>query len=43
MAPDLPDAFVYEWEQVPAATMFQHLVENLPRGVEAVMAAKGMN
>ena len=31
---------VAEWKQVPAA-MFQHVVENLPRRVEAVVAAKG--
>ena len=29
-----------EWKQVPAA-MFQHLVESLPRRVEAVIAAQG--
>ena len=29
-----------EWKQVPTA-MFQHLVENLPRRVEALIAAKG--
>ena len=28
--PDLTNAFVAEWKQVPAA-MFQHLVESLPR------------
>jgi hypothetical protein len=38
--PDLYNALVAEWKKVPAA-MFQHLVENLPRGVEAVIAAKG--
>jgi hypothetical protein len=37
--PDLTNAFVAEWKQVPAA-MFQHLVESLPRRVEAVIAAK---
>jgi hypothetical protein len=31
---------VAEWKQVPAA-MLQHLVEILPRRVEAVIAAKG--
>ena len=31
---------VAEWKQVPAA-MFQHLVESLPKRVEAVIAAKG--
>jgi hypothetical protein len=31
---------VVEWKQVPAA-MFQHLVESLPRRVEAVIAANG--
>ena len=36
----LTNAFVAEWKQVPAA-MFQHLVESLPRRVEAVIAAKG--
>jgi hypothetical protein len=30
--------FVAEWKQVPAA-MFQHLVEILPRRVEAVKGA----
>jgi hypothetical protein len=29
-----------EWKHIPAA-MFQHLVESLPRRVEAVIAAKG--
>ena len=38
--PDLTNALVAEWKQVPAA-MFQHLVESLPRRVEAVVAAKG--
>jgi hypothetical protein len=38
--PSLTNALVAEWKQVPAA-MFQHLVENLPRRVEAVIAAKG--
>ena len=38
--PDLTNALVAEWKQVPAA-MFQHLVESLPRTVEAVIAAKG--
>ena len=36
--PDFTNA--REWKQVPAA-MFQHLVESLPRRVEAVIAAKG--
>jgi hypothetical protein len=31
---------VAEWMQVPAE-MFQHLVESVPRRVEAVIAAKG--
>jgi hypothetical protein len=31
---------VVEWKKVPAA-MFQHLVESLPRIVEAIVAAKG--
>ncbi len=35
------DALLSEWEQVSTAPMFQHLVENLPRGIEAVIAAKG--
>ena len=38
--PDLANAFVAEWKQVPAV-MFQHLVESLPRRVEAVIAVKG--
>uniref|UniRef100_A0A8C8FXR6 Tc1-like transposase DDE domain-containing protein n=1 Tax=Oncorhynchus tshawytscha TaxID=74940 RepID=A0A8C8FXR6_ONCTS len=38
--PNLTNALVVEWMQVPAA-MFQHLVESLPRRVEAVIAAKG--
>jgi hypothetical protein len=38
--PDFTKAFVAEWKQVPAA-MFKHLVESLPRRVEAVIAAKG--
>ena len=38
--PDLTIALVAEWKQVPAE-MFQHLVESLPRRVEAVIAAKG--
>jgi len=38
--PDLTNALVAEWKQIPAA-MFQHLVESLPRRVEAVVAAKG--
>ena len=38
--PDLTNALVAEWKQIPAA-MFQHLVESLPRRVEAVIAAKG--
>ena len=36
---DLTNALVAECKQVPAA-MFQHLVESLPRRVEAVIAAK---
>ena len=39
--PDLTNYFVVEWKEVPAA-MFQHVVENLPRRVEAVIAAKGI-
>ena len=31
---------VADWKHVPAA-MFQHLVESLPRRMEAVVAAKG--
>ena len=38
--PDLTNIPVAEWKQV-AAAMFQHLVECLPRRVEAVLAAKG--
>ncbi|KAM9473079.1 transcription activator BRG1-like [Salvelinus alpinus] len=38
--PDLTNALMAEWKQVPAA-MFQHLVESLPRRVEAVIAANG--
>ena len=38
--PDLTNALVAEWKQVPAA-MFQHLVESFPRIVEAVITAKG--
>ena len=37
---DFTNALVAEWKQVPAA-MFQHLVESLPRKVEADRAAKG--
>ena len=36
--PDLTNALVAEWKQVLRA-MFQHLVESLPRRVEAVIAA----
>jgi hypothetical protein len=38
--PELTNALVAEWKEVPAA-MFQHLVESLPRRMEAVIAAKG--
>ena len=38
--PDLINALVAEWNQVPAA-MFQNIVESLPRRVEPVVAAKG--
>ena len=38
--PNLTNALVTEWKQIRAA-MFQHLVESLPRRVEAVIAAKG--
>ena len=38
--PDISNGLVAEWKQVPAA-MFQHLVESLPRRVEAVITAKG--
>ena len=38
--PDLTNALVAESKQIPAA-MFQHLVETLPRRVEAVIASKG--
>jgi hypothetical protein len=37
--PDLINALLAEGNQVPAA-MFQHIVESLPRRVEAVIAAK---
>ena len=37
--PDLTTALVNEWKQEPAAT-FQHLMERLPRRVEAIIAAK---
>ena len=40
--PDLTNALVAEWKQVPTA-MFQHLVKRLPRRVEAVIEAKGTN
>jgi hypothetical protein len=36
--PDHTNALVAEWKQVPPA-MFQHLVESLPRRVEAVISA----
>uniref|UniRef100_A0A673VX79 Tc1-like transposase DDE domain-containing protein n=1 Tax=Salmo trutta TaxID=8032 RepID=A0A673VX79_SALTR len=36
---DLTNALVAEWQQVPAA-MFLHLVESLPRRVEAAISAK---
>jgi hypothetical protein len=39
--PDQTNALVAERKQVPAA-MFQHLVESLPRRVEAVIAANGI-
>ena len=38
--PYLTNALVVEWKQLTTA-MFQHLVESLPRRVEAVIAAKG--
>uniref|UniRef100_A0A4W5KX62 Tc1-like transposase DDE domain-containing protein n=1 Tax=Hucho hucho TaxID=62062 RepID=A0A4W5KX62_9TELE len=38
--PNITNALVAEWKQVPAV-MFQHLLESLPRRVEAVIAAKG--
>jgi hypothetical protein len=37
--PDLTNDLVAEWKQAPAA-VFQHLVDMLPRRVEAVIAAK---
>jgi hypothetical protein len=40
--PDLTNALVGEWKQVPVA-MFQQLEESLPRRVTAVIAAKGAN
>jgi hypothetical protein len=39
---DLTNALVAEWKQVPGS-MFQHLVESLPRRGEDVIAAKGGN
>ena len=39
--PDLTHAVVAEWKQILAA-MVQHVVESLPRRVEAVIAAKGV-
>jgi hypothetical protein len=39
-APDLTNILVAKWKQGPAE-MFQHLVESLPRRVEAITAAKG--
>ena len=36
--PDLTNTLVTEWNQV-IASMFQHIVESLPRRVEAVIAA----
>ena len=36
---DLTKALVAEWKQIPAA-MFQHLMENLPRRMEADIAAE---
>ena len=38
--PNLTNALVAKWKQVPAA-MFHHLVESLPRRVKAIIAAKG--
>ena len=38
--PDLTNALVAELKQVPAA-IFQHLLESLPRRVEAVYSIKG--
>jgi transposase len=38
--PDLTNGLVAEWMQVLTAIV-QHLVESLPRRVEAVVAAKG--
>jgi hypothetical protein len=35
---DFTKGIVAEWKQVPAA-IYQHLVESLPRRVEAVIAA----
>jgi hypothetical protein len=37
--PDITNALVAELKQIPA-TMFQHIVESLPRRLEAVIAAK---
>jgi hypothetical protein len=36
--PDLTNALVAEWKQVPAA-MFQHRMDSLPRRFEAVIVA----
>ena len=38
--PDLSNALVAKWKQVPAS-MFQYLVESLPRRVDAIIAEKG--
>ena len=38
--PGLTNAVVAEWKQITPA-MFQHLVESLPRRVEAVFASRG--
>ena len=40
LVPDLINALVAEWKQIPAA-MFHHLMESLPRRVEAVIPGKG--
>jgi hypothetical protein len=39
--PDLTNALVAEWKQVPTA-MFQHLVDSLLRRVEAVIAGSSL-
>jgi hypothetical protein len=40
--PNLTNALVAEWNRKVPTAMFQHLVESLPRRVEAVIAPKGV-